>query len=92
MVITDNQICKRHCRTIIEDAKEIKALLDYDDDRIIELNYTRLMANVEQIKNSIIEIELTYKKKEHSEWKVSSELALKYQKMADEIMNNTDKT
>lgn len=89
MVVTDNQICKTHCEVIIEDAKEIKTLLDYDDDRMIELNYTRLMADIEQIKNSIIEIELTYKKKEHSEWKVSNEEALKYQKLADKVMNNT---
>lgn len=61
MILTDNQICKTHCKIIIENAKEIKALLDYDDNRMIELNYTRLMTDIEQIKNSISEIELTYK-------------------------------
>ena len=89
MVVTDNQICKTHCKIIIEDAKEIKALLAFDDEQMIELNYTRLMADIEQIKNSISEIELTYKKKEDSEWKVSYDEALKYQKLADEVMNNT---
>ncbi len=88
MVVTNNQICKTHCKVIIEDAKEIKALLDYDDDRMIGLNYTRLMADIEQIKNSITEIELTCKEKEHSEWNVSPELDLHYQKLADEVMNN----
>ena len=61
-MLTDNQICKTHCKVIIEDAKEIKALLDYEDERMLELNYTRLMADIEQIKNSISEIELNYRK------------------------------
>ena len=47
---------------IIEDAKEIKALLDYNDDNIIELNRSRLMADIELIKEYILEIESAYKK------------------------------
>ena len=47
---------------IIEDAKEIKALLDYNDDNMIELNRSRLMADIERIKECILEIESAYKK------------------------------
>lgn len=49
-----------HCNNIINDAKELKALLTYKDYHgtdIIEQNQTRLIADIECIKTAISIIE-----------------------------------
>ena len=49
-----------HCNNIINDAKELKALLTYKDYHgtdIIELNQTRFIADIECIKTAISIIE-----------------------------------
>ena len=56
--ITDFQIGSMHCDNIIASAKEIRALLNYKDNGMIELNKERLKADIDDIKNSISEIEL----------------------------------
>lgn len=51
-------IQKSHCDWIVEQAKELKALFSYDSKSMIELNKTRVLADIEQIRNSLAELEL----------------------------------
>jgi hypothetical protein len=56
--IDDITIQKSHCDWIIEQAKELKALFSYNSKSMIELNKTRALADIEAIKNSLVELEL----------------------------------
>lgn len=55
--ITDKTINTVHCDWIIQKAEEIKALLSYDDTRMIELNRVRALSAIETSINSLKELE-----------------------------------
>ena len=47
-----------HCDWIIEQAKELKALLSYKSERMIELNKTRALADIDTMFQSLSELRL----------------------------------
>lgn len=51
-------IQKTNCDWIVEQAKELKALFSYDSKSMIKLNKTRALADIEQIRKSLEELEL----------------------------------
>ncbi|MCM1221713.1 MAG: hypothetical protein NC548_45300 [Lachnospiraceae bacterium] len=54
--ITDFTICKTHCDWIVHHAKELKALFGYNSERMIELNKTRAMSDVDTMMDSLREL------------------------------------
>lgn len=56
--INDIAIQKTHCDWIIEQAKELKVLFSYNSKSMIELNKTRVLADIEAIRSSLVELEL----------------------------------
>lgn len=54
--ISDSAINKTHCDWIIEHAKELKALFSHESDRMIELNRTRAIADVDTMMDSLREL------------------------------------
>lgn len=56
--ISENTIQKAHCDWIIKQAKELKALLSYDSDKMIAANKTRAISGIETMKNSLSELKL----------------------------------
>lgn len=60
--LTEFDICIAQCGIISECAKEIRSLLKYKNNNIITINKTRLKADIQAIKDSLSEIELTFAK------------------------------
>ena len=56
--IDDITVHKAHCNWIVRQAMELKALFSYDSERIVELNKSRALADIETIKNSLSELKL----------------------------------
>ena len=56
--INDFVISATHCDWIIEQARELKALFQYESATMIEQNKIRALADIETIKNSLSELEL----------------------------------
>ena len=54
--ITEKTINKAHCDWIIEQVRELKALLSYDDPRMIELNRVRALSAIETSENALKEL------------------------------------
>ena len=54
-------IQKAHCDWIMEQTRELKALLSYDSEGIIACNKQRALAAIGTIKNSLFELELYLK-------------------------------
>lgn len=60
--LTDIDVCIAQCGIISDCAKEIKALLKYKNNNMITANKSRLKADIQAIKDSLSEIELTFAK------------------------------
>lgn len=58
--ITEFDICIAQCGIISNYANEIKALLRHKNNNMIKLNKIRLKADIQAIKDSLSEIELTF--------------------------------
>ncbi len=58
--LTEFDICIAQCGIISDYANEIKALLRYRDNNMIKQNKIRLKADIQAIKDSLSEIELTF--------------------------------
>ena len=56
--IDDIVIHKSHCDWIVKQATELKALFSYNSERMVELNKSRALADIETIKNSLSELKL----------------------------------
>lgn len=56
--IDDITINKIHCNWIIRQAMELKALFSHNSERMVELNKSRALADIETIKNSLSELQL----------------------------------
>ena len=56
--IDDITIHKAHCDWIVKQAMELKALFSYNSDRMVELNKSRALADIETINNSLSELKL----------------------------------
>lgn len=56
--VNDVVVQKTHCDYIVEQAEELKALFSYNSKSMIELNKTRALADIEAIRNSLVELEL----------------------------------
>ena len=56
--ISDIAISKTHCDWIVKQAEELKALFSYNSDRMVELNKSRALADIETINNSLSELKL----------------------------------
>lgn len=56
--MSDMAINKTHCDWIIEQAKELKALLSYESENMINLNKTRAMADISTMEDSLRELKL----------------------------------
>ena len=52
---------KTHCDYIVEQAKELQALFSHNSKSMIELNKTRVLVDVEVIRNSLVELEFYIK-------------------------------
>ena len=61
--IDDFTIHKAHCDWITEQIKEIKALLSYNSDSMINLNKNRAIAAIEAARDSLSELELYIRSK-----------------------------
>ena len=59
--IDDVNINKSRCNWIIEQAKELKALLSYHSEAMIALNKTRALADIDTMKSSLTELEIYIK-------------------------------
>lgn len=60
--LNDFDICYVLLDNIIVDCKEIKALFKYENIEMVNRNKNRLKADIESIKASLREIELTFVK------------------------------
>lgn len=56
--IDDITIHKTHCDWIVKQAMELKALFSHNSERMVELNKSRALADIETIKNSLSELQL----------------------------------
>ena len=56
--IDDIAIRKAHCDWIVKQAMELKALFSHNSERMVELNKSRALADIETIKNSLSELQL----------------------------------
>ena len=56
--IDDITIHKAHCDWIVKQAMELKALFSHNSERMVELNKSRALADIETIKNSLSELQL----------------------------------
>ena len=56
--ISDITINKTHCDWIIEQAKELKALFSYESESMVNLNKTRIMADISTMEDSLRELKL----------------------------------
>ena len=54
--VSDGTIAKTHCDWVVEQAKELKALLAYDSDRMIVLNKTRALSAIDTAMSSLSEL------------------------------------
>lgn len=52
-----------HCDWVVEQMKEIKSLLSYNSDNIINLNKVRALSAIETARKSLYELELYIKSK-----------------------------
>lgn len=52
-----------HCDWVVEQMKEIKALLSYNSDNMINLNKVRALSAIETARKSLYELELYIKSK-----------------------------
>lgn len=59
--ISEKAIHVAHCLWIIQQAKELKALLSYDSDSMINLNKSRALSALDTIQGSINELRLYIK-------------------------------
>lgn len=55
--VKENDIAKRNCDWIIDQAREVKALLSYDSVSMIALNKTRALAAVETAMSSLRDLQ-----------------------------------
>ena len=56
--IDDIAIHKANCDWIVKQAMELKALFSHNSERMVELNKSRALSDVETIKNSLSELQL----------------------------------
>lgn len=56
--IDDITIHRAHCDWIVKQATELKALFSYNSERMVELNKSRALADIETIKHSLSELQL----------------------------------
>lgn len=56
--INDITIYKTHCDWIVEQATELKALFSYNSEKMVELNKSRALADIQNIENSLSELKL----------------------------------
>ena len=54
--IKENTVQKANCDWVIDQAKELKALLAYDSDRMIVLNRTRALSAIDTAMDSLREL------------------------------------
>ena len=56
--IDDITIHKANCDWIVKQAMELKTLFSHNSKRMVELNKSRALADIETIKNSLSELQL----------------------------------
>ena len=56
--IDDITIHKAHCDWIVKQAMELKALFSYKSERMVEVNKSRALADIETMKHSLSELQL----------------------------------
>lgn len=55
--VPDIAICKTHCDWIVEQAKELKALLSYNSESMIVLNKVRVLSAIDTAMHSLRELQ-----------------------------------